>query len=161
GSANFYIFEDLSDLASSAPGSESEFTDLVRQLSLEVARSQAAAYVALERNRASAQILAAIKDSVSIFVEIRSLDGGIYLQPIQVQRSYSENMFQRYKLVGGRLEPESHLDFSEYARTLERKSNEFLELYSQRRTLEKHLQRKSFELSLVNEITSSLLSTMN
>jgi len=159
GPANFYILEDFSELASSARATE--FIDLVRQLSLEIERSQAAAYLALERNRASVQILAGIKDSVSIFVDVRSLDGVVYLQPIQVQRRYSENMFQRYRLVGGRLEPESHLDFSEYARTLERKSNEFLELYSQRRTLEKDLQRKSFELSLVNEITSSLLSTMN
>src|SRR5262249_7062575 len=137
GAANFYILEDLSELALSAPDSEWEFIDLVRQLSLEITRNQAAAYLALERSRASTQILAGIKDSVSIFVDVRSLDGIIYLQPIQVQRRYSENMFQRHKLVGGRLEPESHLDFSEYARTLERKSNEFLELYSQRRKLEK------------------------
>ena len=160
GSSTFYILDSLSDLASLAK-SEDELIDWVQQLSQEIARHGAAAYMVLERNQVSNRTLAGVKDAVSIFLDVRSIDGTVYLQPVRVHGRYSENMFLRYRLIAGRAEPESGLDFADYARTLEKKSNEFLELYAQKRTLEKELQRKTFELSLVNEITSSLLSTLN
>ena len=160
GSSTFYILDNLSELAGVAK-SDDEFINLVQQISLDVAHCQAAAYLVIEKNQVSNHILAELKDVVSIFVDVRSVDSTIYLQPIRVKGRYSENMFLRYRLIGGRVEPEAGLDFLDYARTLERKSNEFLELYAQKRSLEKDLQRKGFELSLINDITSSLLSTMN
>ncbi len=160
GSSTFYVLDSVSELANLA-NSEEPFIEWVQQLSQEIVHHRAAAYIALERNQVSNRILAGVKDAVSIFLDVRSIDGTVYLQPIRVHRRYSENMFLRYRLIAGRAEPESGVDFADYARTLEKKSNEFLELYAQKRKLEKELQRKTFELSLVNEITSSLLSTMN
>lgn len=160
GSSTFYIFDDLSHLAGVSK-SDRELANLVHRIGLQIAHRQAAAYIAVERNQVSPQILAGLKDTVSIFVDVRSVDSTVYLQPIRVEGRYSENMFLRYRLIGGKVEPEAGLDFVDYARTLERKSNEFLELYAQKRALEKDLHRKAFELSLINDITSSLLSTMN
>jgi len=158
--STFYIFDDLSPLASLAK-SDDALAELVRHIRLEVTHRKAAAYIAVDKNQVSMQTLAGLKDAASICVDVRSVDGTVHLQPIQVQGRYSESMFLRYRLIGGRVEPEAGLDFADYARTLERKSNEFLELYAQKRALEKDFQRSSFELSLINDITSSLLSTMN
>jgi signal transduction histidine kinase len=57
--------------------------------------------------------------------------------------------------------PASELDSETYTGELEQKSREFLKLYTEKRHLEDELQRKVFELSLINGLTASLLSTMN
>ncbi|PYV41196.1 MAG: hypothetical protein DMG06_17925, partial [Acidobacteria bacterium] len=156
----FYILDNVSELVRMA-GAEKELVILLQKISAELTERQAAAYVALERNLLSNATVAQIRDAVPIFLDIQSIDSALYFQPIKVQGRYSEHMFKRYRILEGSVHPESALDFEDYARTLEKKSKEFLELYAQKRDLEKDLQKKGFELSLVNDITSSLLSTMN
>jgi len=160
GPSTFYILDDLSQLPALAK-SGAELINLAHHVNREIAHQRAAAYIAVERDQISTGILAGLKDTASIFVDVQSIDGTLYLQPIRVEGRYSEKMFLRYRLIGGRVEPQAGLNFADYAHTLERKSNEFLELYAQKLVLERDLQRKMFELSLINDITSSLLSTMN
>src|SRR5262249_25710539 len=79
--STFYAFDDLSSLASVAK-SDDELVKLVRRIHLEVARRQAAAYIAVDKSQVSAQTLAGLKDSASICVDVRSVDGTVHLQPI-------------------------------------------------------------------------------
>jgi signal transduction histidine kinase len=160
GPSNFYIFDNIAELVKVST-LEDEIIDLVQEISLRVSERRAAAYVAVQKGFLSNALVAQIRDTASIFLDVWSLDNSLYFQPIKVQGRYSEKMFQRYQLVGGQVYPTSGVDFEEYARTLEIKSKEFLELYSQKRSIEKDLQKKIFELSLINNISSSLLSTMN
>jgi signal transduction histidine kinase len=159
-SATFYIFDNVSELIRMA-SAEKELVILLQKISTELAERQAAAYVALGRNLLSNATVAEIRDAVPVFLDIQSVDNALYFQPIKVQGRYSAHMFKRYRILEGDVQPESALDFEDYARTLEKKSKEFLELYAQKRDVEKDLKKKVFELSLVNDITSSLLSTMN
>jgi signal transduction histidine kinase len=160
GPSCFYIFDNIADLVTSWT-SQNEIIDLVQEICRQVSHQRAGAYLAMQRGLLSNPMVARIRDSASIFLDVWSLDDVVYFQPIKVQARYSEKMFQCYQLTGGRVHASSGVNFEEYAKTLEIKSREFLELYSQKRSIEKDLQKKVFELSLINNISSSLLSTMN
>ena len=56
---------------------------------------------------------------------------------------------------------QSASEIQEYVQALEQQSKEFLQLYSEKKSIEAELARKDFELSLINNVSTSLLSTMN
>ena len=100
-------------------------------------------------------------EMTSLFFDLCTLERSLFLQPIRAIGRYSDRLFMPYELANGSLAQATGIPTDEYTQTLERKSREFLELYSQKRQVETDLQRKVFELSLINELTSSLLSTIN
>ena len=117
-SATFYIFDNVSELIRMA-SAENELVILLQKISTELAERQAAAYVAIERNLLSNATVAEIRDAVPVFLDIQSVDNALYFQPIKVQGRYSAHMFKRYRILDGDVQPESALDFEDYARTLE------------------------------------------
>src|SRR5262245_25617806 len=72
--STFYVFDDLSPLLSLS-NHDNTLVKLVRRIHLGVSRRQAAAYVAVEKGEIPAQVLAGLKDSVSICVNVWSVDG--------------------------------------------------------------------------------------
>jgi signal transduction histidine kinase len=82
----------------------------------------------------------------------------LYLQPIRLAGCHSPAA-SPLNLEGKGPSPFPRMDGDGIQRLLEKNIREFQELYAEKRELERALQKKSFELSLVNELTATLLST--
>lgn len=154
-----YCIDNLASLLSLA-GSEEDFLRLFDDFAQWLSRQPAVAYVYLQKgllsNRATGQVI----ERSSLFVDLWTIGESLYLQPIRAAGRYSEKLFMPYELSNGDLVSATGIA-DEYTRALETKTREVLELYAQKRQVETDLQRKVFELSLINGLTSSLLSTIN
>lgn len=157
GAACAYLYEAVAPLQ----GDEAEAVRLFEAFASQVREQCAAAYVFLQKGKLSNQSVARFVEASSVFVDLWSLDQKLFLQPIKAARRYSEKLFMPYQVLDGAISPASGGETEEYIQVLEKKSREFLELYSQKRQVENDLQRKVYDLSVINGLTSSLLSTMN
>ncbi len=157
---SFFLFDDLEAIGR-LPGYEQRVFEFVRQVVIEIGRKQSAAYIPLSRGFLPPAEVARVKDFIPVFVEVWSLDDEIHFQILQASGRYSERLFQRYQIDGDSIRVVSVADSKQYAGALEQRTRESLELYAQKVHVESDLQRRVFELSLMNEITRSLLSTMD
>lgn len=155
-----FVLDNIADIGN-IPEAGRRVLEFLGKVFAAVTQQGAMAYVALQKGFLQPLQVAQLKEQASIFIDVWSIDNVVYFQPLKVLGRYSERMFLRYQFHGNAIRATSGTDFEEYAQTLEQKSKEFLELYSQKRDVEKDLQKKIFELSLMNDITRSLLSTMN
>ncbi len=160
GRRNFYLFDNLETIGKIA-GYEQRIPELLRQVMGEITRRECAAYVPLQRGFLPAPAVAQIKDAAPVFIDVWSIDQARYFQVLKAQGRYSERLFQKYKFKGKNIQAVLGADIEEYAGALEQRSREFLELYAQKRHVENDLHRKVFELSLLDDIARSLLSTLN
>ena len=156
----FFIFEELTELRR-MPNGEAEIVPAVERITEQLSNGNGSAYLQMRKGVLSDSTVAQIKDRVTVFMDLWKVDDALFFQPIKVLGRYSKKLFKSYQYSDGVIRPTEGIEFEEYARALENKSREFLELYSQKRHIETDLQRKVFELSLINGITTSLLSTMN
>ncbi|HVN81901.1 MAG TPA: ATP-binding protein [Terriglobia bacterium] len=157
---SFFLFDDL-EAIEKLPGYEQRVVELLRQVVAEIGRKQSAAYIPLSRGFLPSAEMAQVKDLIPVFVETWSLDEEVHFQILQASGRYSERLFQRYKIDRDSIKMFSVADSKQYAGALEQRTRESLELYTQKVHVESDLQRRVFELSLMNEITRSLLSTMD
>jgi signal transduction histidine kinase len=157
---SFYLFDDLEAIGR-IPGYEQRIPEFLRHVVKEIAKADSAAYISLQRGFLAPSEVAQVKDVVPVFINVWSLDQEVHFQILNASGRYSEKLFQRYAIRGSTIRAVSGSEFEQYAETLERRSQEFLELYAQKRDVENDLQRRVFELSLMNDITRSLLSAMD
>lgn len=152
-----YLFSDLG----SALSDEGDVVALFRLFARRIAETEAAAYIFLQKGCLSNAAVAQIVEASSLFLDLWTMDQRPLFQPIKASGRYTGRLFMPYQLSGDTVCPANGADTELYTGELERKSREFLELYTEKRHLENDLQRKVFELSLINSLTASLLSTMN
>ena len=152
-----YLFSDLG----TALPDEGNIVALFQFFARRIAETESAAYVFLQKGCLSNASVAQIVDASSLFLDLWTMDRRVLFQPIKVVGRYAARLFMPYQLSGDAVAPASELDSETYTGELEKKSREFLKLYTEKRHLENELQRKVFELSLINGLTASLLSTMN
>jgi len=153
-----YIFEDLVSLAKLLPH-EHEILQTVTWIHKLIHEKNRFACFLLTRGSFSNYILGQLKETVSIFLDIWTQGATLYFQPIKVKGCYSDQLYMPYRFDGKTIQSASEIN--EYIQALEQQSKEFLQLYSEKKSVEFELSRKEFELSLINNVSSSLLSTMN
>ena len=152
-----YLFSDLG----TALPDEGDIVSLFQYFAQRIAETESGAYVFLQKGSLSNASIARIVDASFLFLDIWTMDRRVLFQPIRAAGRYAAGLFMPYQLSDGKVAPASELDTETYTGELEKKSREFLRLYTEKRHLENELQRKVFELSLINGLTTSLLSTMN
>ena len=152
-----YLFSDLGTVLPD----EGSVVALFQFFARRIAETGSVAYVFLQKGCLSNTSVARIVDASSLFLDLWTMDRRVLFQPIKAVRRYAARLFMPYQLSGDAVAPASELDSETYTGELEQKSREFLKLYTEKRHLEDELQRKVFELSLINGLTASLLSTMN
>lgn len=153
-----YVFEDLASLAKRLPH-EHEILQTVTWIHNLIHEKKRFACFLLTRGSFSNFILGQLKETVSIFLDIWTQDSTLYFQPIKVKGCYSSQLYVPYRFDGKTVQSASEIH--EYVQALEQQSKEFLQLYSEKKSIEAELARKDFELSLINNVSTSLLSTMN
>ena len=153
-----YVFEDLVSLAKLLPH-EQEILQTVEWIHKLVHEKNRFACFVLTRGSFSNFILGQIKEIVSIFLDVWTQGSTLYFQPIKVKGCYSDQLYMPYRFDGKAIQSASEIQ--EYIQALEQQSKEFLQLYTEKKSVESELASKVFELSLINNLSSSLLSTMN
>jgi len=152
-----YLFSDLGN----AFPDERNVVALFQFFARRISETRSASYVFLQKGSVSNASIAQIVDGSSLFFDFWRVDRRVLFQPIKAAGRYDPKLFMPYELSGSGIRPASELDGESYTGELEEKSREFLRLYTEKRQVENELQRKVFELSLINSLTASLLSTMN
>jgi hypothetical protein len=142
-------------------GNEGEFLAALKELTHWIVQHESVAYIFLEKGLLSNKTVGQAIEQSALFFDVWTQAQSVFFQPLKAAGRFSESLFMPYQLSDGGVRPatgSSHAD--DYTRALEKQSREFLELYAQKRQVESDLQRKVFELSLINGLTSSLLSTI-
>ena len=153
-----YLFEDLASLARILPHEDQIIQTIEWVHKLIQGKGKFTCFL-LNRGIFSNFILGQIKEIVSIFLDVWTHDSNLYFQPIKVAGRYSSQLYMPYRFDGRAIQSASEIQ--EYIHALEKQSKEFLQLYAEKKSVESELARKVFELSLINNLSSSLLSTMN
>ncbi|MGH9427540.1 MAG: hypothetical protein ACRD2L_14710, partial [Terriglobia bacterium] len=146
-----YLFSDLG----TALPDEGDVVALFQSFARRIAETESAAYVFLQKGCLSNAGVAQIVDASSLFLDLWTMDRRVLLQPIKVVGRYAAGLFMPYQVSGDVVTPASDFDTQTYTGELEKKSREFLKLYTEKRHVENELQRKIFELSLINSLTAS------
>ena len=152
-----YLFSDLG----TALAEEGDVVALFQSFVSRLAQTESTGYVFLQKGCLSNAGVAQIVDASSLFLDLWTMDRRILFHPIKAVGRYSARLFMPYQLLGEVVVPATAVDTETYTGELEKKSREFLKLYTEKRHVENESQRKVFELSLINSLTASLLSTMN
>lgn len=152
-----YVFEDLESLAKLLPH-EHEILQTVTWIHNLIHEKNRFACFLLTRGSFSNFILGQLKETVSIFLDIWTQGSTLYFQPIKVKGCYSSQLYVPYRFDGKTIQSASEIQ--EYVQALEQQSKEFLQFYAEKKSIQAELARKDFELSLINNVSTSLLSTM-
>jgi len=155
-----YCLDDLEKLCSGANSRERTAEQFSRFMAW-ISRTTAIAYVFLHKSATTTELMGELVALSPIVLDLWTEGDSNYLQIIKAKGRYSEKLHQVYQFRDDEIWLPKVSASDEYTRALELQSREFLELYAQKRRVESDLQRKVFELSLINELTSSLLSTIN
>ncbi len=104
GPGRHYVFDNLSALYR-AWGDDEAFVRFFRAVCPLLYEVQAVAYFAMTRGAQPNGVVAKVRDTTQILIEVYERAGRVWLQPIKVWDRYSDRMFQPHVLSGEHLLP--------------------------------------------------------
>ncbi len=118
-----YIFDNLTALKQKWKDDETlaDFFQIICPLLYDL---KTVAYFSLHKDAHKTSVIAKIRDTAQIMIDVSSVGGDTYIKPLKVWDRYTEDMFKPHVFKAGTLETVRELDVEGYAHQLEKKVKE-------------------------------------